>query len=44
MRKLLIALAIILGAIALSVFEVHRLAIAAVWPYVEAAWFYYVAF
>lgn len=44
MRKLLIALAIITLAIAISIFEVHRLAIAAVWPYIESAWFYYVAF
>lgn len=44
MRKLLITLAIIAGAIALSVFEVHRLAIGYVWPYLEAAWAYYVAF
>jgi hypothetical protein len=38
MRKLIIALAIITLAIAFSVYEVHRLAIAEVWPLITA-WF-----
>lgn len=44
MRKAMFWILAIGLTIWLTMIEAHKLAVAAVWPYLEWAWFYYVAF
>ncbi len=44
MKNLVLALSVVALGIAIGVLDLHRVALRAAWPYVEAFWFTYIAF